>query len=206
MSAQRPAYPAAGTALTSQVVLADANSFFASCEAVFDPSLADRPVVVLSNNDGCVVARNRPAKALGITNGTPWFTIRERALQDGVVARSSNYELYASLSRRMMAIMAHFLPNQEVYSIDECFMDSIWNDKRTSKSAGSCVPRSCGPPAFPSAWGWRLPKPWPRWPTTGPRITPRPRGSPSGARWRPSMATRLWHQCPSTRSGGWVDG
>ena len=149
MSAPKPADPAPGTALTGRVVLADANSFFASCEAVFDPSLADRPVVVLSNNDGCVVARNRPAKALGITNGTPWFTIRERALQDGVVARSSNYELYASLSRRMMAIMAHFLPNQEVYSIDECFMDSIWNDKRTveiCRELRAAVLRSTGIP------------------------------------------------------------
>lgn len=125
--------PGDGTALTPRMVLADANSFYASCEKVFDPSLEGRPVVVLSNNDGCVVARNREAKALGIANGTPWFKIRDQATHDGVVARSSNYELYASLSRRMMAVMAQFLPDQEVYSIDECFMTSIWDDQETGR-------------------------------------------------------------------------
>ncbi|RBQ00146.1 ImpB [Bifidobacterium xylocopae] len=125
------AYRIPGTRLTPQYVLADANSFFASCESVFDPSLAGRPVVVLSNNDGCVVARSPAAKRLGIVNGTPWFKIRERADADGVVARSSNYELYASLSHRMMHVMARFLPEQEVYSIDECFMLSLWDDQRT---------------------------------------------------------------------------
>ncbi|BDR52883.1 DNA polymerase V subunit UmuC [Bombiscardovia nodaiensis] len=121
------------TKLTPQFVLADANSFFASCECVFDPRLADQPVVVLSNNDGCVVARSPAAKRLGITNGTPWFKIREQAERDGVIARSSNYELYASLSHRMMSIMEDFLPEQEVYSIDECFMVSLWDDKRTQE-------------------------------------------------------------------------
>ncbi|BDR54466.1 DNA polymerase V subunit UmuC [Bombiscardovia apis] len=114
-----------------QYVLADANSFFASCESVFDPSLAGKPVVVLSNNDGCVVARSPAAKKLGITNGTPWFTIKEQAGLDGVIARSSNYELYASLSHRMMGIMEQFFLEQEVYSIDECFMLSLWDDDAT---------------------------------------------------------------------------
>lgn len=103
------------------MALADANNFFASCERVFDPRLEGRPVVVLSNNDGCVVARSAEAKALGIKESTPWFSIREQANRDGVVARSSNYELYASLSTRMMSLMSTFLPGQEVYSIDECF-------------------------------------------------------------------------------------
>jgi DNA polymerase V len=103
------------------VVLADANSFFASCERVFDPSLANKPVIVLSNNDGCVVARSAEAKRLGIREGTPWFTIREEARLHGVVARSSNYELYASLSARMMSVMNRYFPRQQVYSIDECF-------------------------------------------------------------------------------------
>lgn len=110
-------------------VLADANSFFASCETVFDPSLAGRPVVVLSNNDGCVVARSAEAKRLGIINGTPWFKIREQATHDHVVARSSNYELYASLSHRMMSVMRNFLPDQEVYSIDECFLRATGEDE-----------------------------------------------------------------------------
>ena len=89
MSAQVPTDPAVGTALTGRVVLADANSFYASCEAVFNPALADRPVVVLSNNDGCVVARNRLAKDLGITNVKPWFNIRYRYLHDVVLSSSS---------------------------------------------------------------------------------------------------------------------
>ncbi|MDF7663978.1 Y-family DNA polymerase [Bifidobacterium sp. ESL0763] len=112
------------------MVLADANNFFASCERVFDPSLEGRPVVVLSNNDGCVVARSEEAKRLGIREGTPWFSMRERARLDGVVARSSNYELYASLSARMMSLMATFLPGQEVYSIDECFFSPADDERR----------------------------------------------------------------------------
>lgn len=116
-------------------VLADANSFFASCETVFDPTLAGKPVVVLSNNDGCVVARSAEAKALGIANGTPWFKIRERARQDGVIARSSNYELYASLSARMMSVMRTYMPHQEIYSIDECFLQAPWNAARTAQTS-----------------------------------------------------------------------
>ena len=112
-------------------MLADANSFFASCEMVFNPSLYGKPVVVLSNNDGCVVARSTEAKRLGIVNGTPWFKIREQATHDGVVARSSNYELYASLSARMMSVLAGFLPSQEVYSIDECFLRSTLDLQHT---------------------------------------------------------------------------
>ncbi|MFD0704863.1 DUF4113 domain-containing protein [Alloscardovia venturai] len=107
-----------------QFILADADSFFASCERVFHPSLANKPIVVLSNNDGCVVARNLEAKNLGIPRGIPWFKIREQAAHDGVIARSSNYELYASLSTRMMHIMNSFLPHQHVYSIDECFFEA----------------------------------------------------------------------------------
>lgn len=132
-----------------QYVLADANSFFASCESVFDPSIANKPVVVLSNNDGCVVARSPAAKSLGIANGTPWFKIKEQATSDGVIARSSNYELYASLSHRMMAIMEQFFPEQEIYSIDECFLLSTWNRETTQltcKRLRESVLRSVGIP------------------------------------------------------------
>lgn len=107
----------------TQIILADANSFFASCETVFDPSLRGKPVVVLSNNDGCVVARSAAAKPL-VAEGVPWFQIREYAAERGIVARSSNYELYGSLSRRMMSVMSHFFEHQEIYSIDECFLRS----------------------------------------------------------------------------------
>ncbi|MDF7641445.1 Y-family DNA polymerase [Bifidobacterium sp. ESL0784] len=116
-------------------VLADANSFFASCERVFDPALAARPVVVLSNNDGCVVARSSEAKRLGIKEGTPWFSIREEAQRAGVVARSSNYELYASLSARMMSVMSRFMPGQEIYSIDECFLNPSTDAKQTVQTS-----------------------------------------------------------------------
>lgn len=118
------------------IVLADANSFFASCETVFAPSLMGRPVVVLSNNDGCVVSRSAQAKTLGIVNGTPWFKIREQATHDGVIARSSNYELYASLSARMMSLMRGHFPHQEIYSIDECFLRSPWDAHAT---ADACI-------------------------------------------------------------------
>ena len=111
-------------------VLADADSFYASCERVFHPELEGRPIVVLSNNDGCVVARSREAKRLGIPEGEPWFRIREKAEHMGVVARSSNYELYASLSRRMMRVMDRYLMNRVAYSIDEAFLDAPTDPRR----------------------------------------------------------------------------
>lgn len=106
------------------LALVDCNSFYASCEQVFRPDLLDRPVVVLSNNDGCVVARSKEAKALGIQMGEPWFHAKRRPDVAGQVAvLSSNYALYADMSRRVMHLLARFAPRQEVYSIDECFLD-----------------------------------------------------------------------------------
>jgi DNA polymerase V len=104
------------------VALIDGNNFFVSCERVFDPQLEGRPVVVLSNNDGCAVARSNEVKALGVKMGTPWFQMRDLARQHGIVALSSNYELYADMSNRMMAVLGQFSPDQEIYSIDECFL------------------------------------------------------------------------------------
>ncbi|SCX88956.1 Y-family DNA polymerase [Nitrosospira sp. Nsp13] len=103
--------------------LCDANSFYASCEKVFRPDLRTAPVVVLSNNDGCVIAQSREAKVLGIKMAGPWFEVEERAREIGVVEFSSNYELYANMSNRFMATLRQFSPRQEVYSIDECFLD-----------------------------------------------------------------------------------
>ena len=103
--------------------MADANSFYASCEKVFRPDLKHSPVVVLSNNDGCVIAQSREAKVLGIRMAGPWFEVEERAREIGVVEFSSNYELYANMSNRFMATLKQFSPRQEVYSIDECFLD-----------------------------------------------------------------------------------
>ena len=101
--------------------LVDANNFYVSCERVFDYRLRDRPMVVLSNNDGCCVARSEEAKALGIRMGQPFFEIRELLERQGGLALSSNYTLYADMSRRLMAIIGQFSPEQEIYSIDECF-------------------------------------------------------------------------------------
>src|SRR5690606_1674241 len=98
----------------NRIALVDVNSFFASCERVFNPRLENRPVVVLSNNDGCVVARSAEAKALGIAMGAPWFKIRAWAEPAGVIARSSNYELYGSLSRRVMNLLGRFSAWQEI--------------------------------------------------------------------------------------------
>lgn len=112
----------ASPAPVSRFALVDVDSCFAACERVFHPELEGRPLVVLSNNDGCVVARSREAKALGIQMGVPWFKIRTQAERAGVVARSSNYELYGSISRRIMEILSAFSPAVEVYSIDEAFL------------------------------------------------------------------------------------
>lgn len=109
--------------------LIDANSFYASCERVFEPALTGRPIVVLSNNDGCVVALTSEAKQLGIKMGTPWFKIRSFAEHHGVVARSSNYELYSDLSWRLYRLVERFGAWVEEYSIDECFLHV--NEQRT---------------------------------------------------------------------------
>lgn len=101
--------------------LVDGNSFFASCEKVFRPDLTDRPVIVLSNNDGCVVARSKEAKKLGIKMCQPYFQIEEFCIRENVAVFSSNYELYANLSGRMMSTIASQVDCIDPYSIDECF-------------------------------------------------------------------------------------
>ena len=103
--------------------LIDGNSFYCSCERVFDPKLSSVPVIVLSNNDGCAIARTSEAKALGIKMGDPWFKIRALCRAQGVRVFSSNYTLYGDMSRRTNAIYADFAPRVEVYSIDESFLD-----------------------------------------------------------------------------------
>lgn len=103
--------------------LADVNSFYASCEKVFRPDLRDRPVVVLSNNDGCVIARSAEAKRLGIKMGMPWFQLKSEKFPEPVIAFSSNYALYASMSNRVMVHLEALAPRVEQYSIDEMFLD-----------------------------------------------------------------------------------
>src|ERR1700676_1988006 len=100
------------------IALVDCNNFYASCERVFQPELRGKPVVVLSNNDGCVIARSNEAKALGIEMGAPWHLNREKFAAHGVVVRSSNYTLYGDMSARVMQVLARFTPDLEIYSID----------------------------------------------------------------------------------------
>ena len=104
------------------IALVDCNNFYASCERVFEPRLRGKPVVVLSNNDGCVIARSNEAKALGIEMGAPWHLFRTRFEKAGVVVRSSNYTLYGDMSARVMRVLSGFTPNLEIYSIDEAFL------------------------------------------------------------------------------------
>ncbi len=103
--------------------LVDCNNFYASCEKLFRPDLKDTPIVVLSNNDGCVVARSREAKLLGIKMGVPVFQIKAEMQRHGILAFSSNYALYADLSSRVMRTLEETAPRVEVYSIDEAFLD-----------------------------------------------------------------------------------
>ncbi|MCG4455840.1 Y-family DNA polymerase [Pseudomonas sp. MMS21-TM103] len=105
------------------IALIDCNSFYASCERVFRPDLLRTPIVVLSNNDGCVIARSAEAKVLGIKMGEPYFQIRQKLRQHGILAFSSNYALYGDMSQRVMAILEGMAPVLEVYSIDEAFAD-----------------------------------------------------------------------------------
>jgi len=102
--------------------LVDVNNFYVSCERVFQPKLEGLPMVVLSNNDGCAVARSAEVKALGIKTGTPWFQMEEIAKKHGIQAYSSNYTLYGDMSNRVVQVLRTFTPNLEVYSIDESFL------------------------------------------------------------------------------------
>ena len=103
--------------------LVDANNFYVSAERVFRPSLNGKPVIVLSNNDGCAIARSNEAKALGVKMGQPWFQIRHLEETHGLVALSANFELYGDISDRVASLVAGYGPAQEIYSIDESFVD-----------------------------------------------------------------------------------
>ena len=103
--------------------LVDVNNMYVSCERVFRPSLIGRPVVVLSNNDGACIARSNEAKDLGVRMAQPWFEVRHLEREAGLMALSANFELYGDMSSRMMSLAAEFAPRQEIYSIDECFLD-----------------------------------------------------------------------------------
>ena len=107
----------------NKIALIDCNSFYVSCERLFNPRINNKPVVVLSNNDGCVISRSTEAKRLGIKMGEPYFKVKELVKKNKVHIFSSNYALYADMSDRIMSILFKFSPSQEIYSIDECFLD-----------------------------------------------------------------------------------
>ena len=111
------------TRFTKKIALVDCNSFYVSCERLFNPKIRKKPVVVLSNNDGCIISRSNEAKALGIKMGEPYFKAKEIIIKNNVQVFSSNYSLYGDLSRRVMRTLKRFNSDIEVYSIDEAFMD-----------------------------------------------------------------------------------
>ncbi len=108
---------------TKKIALVDCNSFYVSCEKLFNPKLINKPVVVLSNNDGCIISRSNEAKALGIKMGEPYFKAKDIILKNKVYVFSSNYSLYGDLSRRVMRTLKRFNSELEIYSIDEAFLD-----------------------------------------------------------------------------------
>lgn len=103
--------------------LADCNNFYCSCERVFHPDLRNKPVVVLSNNDGCVIARSEESKSLGIKMGEPFYQIKELLEKNDVAVFSSNYNLYGDMSKRVMSLLSTYTPKLDIYSIDEAFLD-----------------------------------------------------------------------------------
>ncbi len=123
--------------------LADCNNFFASCERVFRPDLNGKPVIVLSNNDGCAVARSNEAKALGIPMGAPLFKIRDIVEKNGVAVFSSNFALYGDMSRRVQEVLRSFAPSVEQYSIDEAFLDLNGMENVDFKALAEKISREC---------------------------------------------------------------
>jgi DNA polymerase V len=109
--------------MKDRIALVDCDNFYVSCERVFNPRLKDKPVVVLSNNDGCIVARSQEAKAVGIPMGAPFFQYQKLIQNNKVKVYSSNYALYGDMSKRVMDTLKRFSPNVEIYSIDEAFLD-----------------------------------------------------------------------------------
>lgn len=130
--------------------LCDCNNFFVSCERVFDPSLEGHPVVVLSNNDGCIISRSNEAKALGIKMGQPLYQVRDFIKQHNVTVRSSNYQLYGDMSQRVMTTLKQHIPAIEIYSIDEAFLllegYPIERLKQMGKDVARIVKRNTGIP------------------------------------------------------------
>ena len=149
--------------------LVDANSFYASCEQAFRPELDLVPVVVASNNDGCVIARSALAKKLGIKTGDPIFKNTDLFRHHGVVCFSSNYELYGDMSHRLMSTLEEMCPRVFVYSIDEAFCDLTGVRNCRDLTVGRLSGRSTSAHCCMWALASLPPRRWPSWQTTPPR-------------------------------------
>ncbi len=124
------------TTKKNKIALVDCNSFYVSCERLFNPKIQKKAVVVLSNNDGCVISRSREAKDLGIKMGEPYFKVKELVKKNKVKVYSSNYALYGDISRRVMKVLKTFSPKVEIYSIDEAFIDLSFIDEKGAEDYG----------------------------------------------------------------------
>lgn len=124
------------------IALVDCNNFFASCERLFRPDLKEKPVLVLSNNDGCVVARSNEVKALGVPMGVPYFKIRDTVERNNIQCFSSNFALYSNISQRILGVLSSYAPQIEVYSIDEAFMELSRLPKQDFQKWGETLRRS----------------------------------------------------------------
>ena len=120
----------------NKIALVDCNSFYVSCERLFNPKIRKKAVVVLSNNDGCVISRSREAKDIGIKMGEPYFKVKDLVKKNKVEVYSSNYALYGDISRRVMKILKTFSPKVEIYSIDEAFIDLSFMDEKGIEDYG----------------------------------------------------------------------
>ena len=124
------------TTKKNRIALVDCNSFYVSCERLFNPKIQKKAVVVLSNNDGCVISRSREAKDLGIKMGEPYFKVKDLVKKNKVEVYSSNYALYGDISRRVMKVLKTFSPKVEIYSIDEAFIDLSFIDEKGVEDYG----------------------------------------------------------------------
>ena len=124
------------TTKKNRIALVDCNSFYVSCERLFNPKIQKKAVVVLSNNDGCVISRSREAKDLGIKMGEPYFKVKDLVKRNKVEVYSSNYALYGDISRRVMKVLKTFSPKVEIYSIDEAFIDLSFIDEKGAEDYG----------------------------------------------------------------------
>ena len=124
------------TTKKNKIALVDCNSFYVSCERLFNPKIQKKAVVVLSNNDGCVISRSREAKDLGIKMGEPYFKVKDLVKRNKVEVYSSNYALYGDISRRVMKVLKTFSPKVEIYSIDEAFIDLSFIDEKGAEDYG----------------------------------------------------------------------